>query len=180
MEVSEAKRLFLSHPSQPLYLVPFFPQFIPLYTQWLSDPLTQRETCSEGVCLKDIQSMQERYAGEGPDLCLIIYSGPSPLSLPPQEMISGLVGDVSLFGEGEAFEVNIMIGDRGRRRQGLGRGALQTVIHWLRQGGWPDKKALLAKIDLDNAPSLAFFKEMGFQKVKDIEAFKQVELKLDI
>jgi len=77
-------------------------------------------------------------------------------------------------------EMEVMIAEHTWRRRGLGREALQMLLHYITQMAGPpfplDPKRLFARISMENAPSIALFEQLGFQVVKENTVFEEVEM----
>lgn len=74
-------------------------------------------------------------------------------------------------------ELEVMIAEPERRRQGLARESMLLFIHWLQQTV-PAVEVLVVKINDDNAPSLRLFESLGFVLHKHLTVFEQTELRL--
>lgn len=77
-------------------------------------------------------------------------------------------------------EMEVMIAEHAWRRRGLGREALQLLLYYItKQATSPFPLApsrLFARIAMDNAPSIALFKQLGFEAVKENAVFEEVEM----
>lgn len=102
-----------------------------------------------------------------------------------------MVGDVNVFltphyGDDEDAppstyaEMEVMIAEHAWRRRGLGREAVQMLLHYITQAAGPpfplDPSCLFARISMSNAPSIALFEQLGFQVVKKNTVFEEVEM----
>lgn len=120
-----------------------------------------------------------------------------------------MVGDVNVFlterwaddDEGEeeaqpftAVEMEIMIAEPGWRRKGLAKEALELFLHYISQEPTPHPSGadvsvaspfpvhadqMFARALLDNAPSIALFERVGFQRYKEVPVFNEVELRTE-
>lgn len=146
-------------------LVPYSPEHVEPYHAWMQDAELRRLTGSEPLSLEEEVEMQQKWAAEYDKATFIVM----------HRETGTMVGDVNLFFyEDEQYhaEINVMIADAGFRRQGLAQEALRLMLHYAyrRLGA----REFAAKIDEDNAPSIALFEKLGFERESYSSAFKQV------
>ncbi len=175
----------LSRP--PLHLVPFDAAFVEKYFSWMSDKQLAADTDSEGITVEDIREVQKMYACSDKDVCFIIAFDPDGKVDPARlqdgstkvsELADMIVGDVNLFTPKKGvFEINIMIAEKSMRKKGVASAAFKMAADYARSIG---KELIIAKINSSNEASLKFFEKLGFERVKEIPAFQQVEMHLKL
>ena len=89
-----------------IHLIPFYPQFIEKYAEWMKDPQILIETGSDEMTIGEIQEIQEKYATNKNEHCFIIYYDPdnkfsfedirSDL-VERDNLVNFVVGDINLF-----------------------------------------------------------------------------------
>eukprot|EP00038_Savillea_parva_P012175 m.202805 g.202805 ORF g.202805 m.202805 type:complete len:267 (+) comp21917_c0_seq1:82-882(+) len=96
--------------------------------------------------------------------------------------MNAMVGDVNLFlndpHDTTAAEIDVMVAEPTARGCGVGREAVLLMMHY----GMTRLKLekFVAKIDLDNAPSLGLFTKLGFVKVSECTDFNEATLELSV
>ena len=191
-EIPETKTEVFLHDER-VCLLPFFPEFVEKYHRWMQDPVILLETGSDEMSLEEIREIQEKYLASKNDHCFIIYFDPDHThafedirlgKVAREQLAAHIVGDVNLFTTRDGnVEINvgfamtqIMIGEKEFRRKGLASNALSLTHSFIKD---TLKKPLIqAKINKDNTPSIEFFKKFGYQVVKEIKPFDQLELHL--
>ncbi|TFY60381.1 hypothetical protein EVJ58_g5179 [Rhodofomes roseus] len=109
-----------------------------------------------------------------------------------------MIGDVNLFLKGDPTdedfeaEVEIMIAEPAYRRRGLAHTVLQLFLSYATSAchhALPvppyhphtlpsiPRTALVARIGMHNAPSIALFAKLGFVETKRVEVFEEVEMR---
>ena len=167
-----------------IHLVPFYPSFVDMYFMWMTDKLLAIETDSEGITLEDVKDVQKRYHSSNRDFCFLIAYDPERQidaqaviqgAVEPDKFLPYLVGDVNLFGSSgpNSYEVNIMVADRKLRGKGIATAAMSIITEFAKTKG---KNQIVAKINISNEASLKFFAKLGYKKTKDVPAFNQVEM----
>lgn len=92
-----------------------------------------------------------------------------------------MAGDINLFfhpyiEENEA-EIDVMIGEKSARQQGLAKAAVLIMIDF--GNAFYKKTRFIAKIKKDNVPSISLFKKLGFSQFAEIESFEEVHFELN-
>ncbi|KAG8931905.1 N-acetyltransferase 9 [Tulasnella sp. 417] len=156
----------------------------------MTDPKLQELTASEPLSYEQEVEMQQltfiildrapTNGGEAPQLCT--------------EDICELrmIGDVNLFFNRTAdeeghdtleVECEVMIAEPEYRGRGLGHAALSMLLSYasspVPDGLGVPRSCFVAKIGLENLPSRALFRKLGFRETKVVEVFSEVELKYD-
>ncbi|GAB1741488.1 hypothetical protein NU219Hw_g6718t1 [Hortaea werneckii] len=212
-------------------LVPYSSHHVQTYHEWMQDPDLQAATASEPLTIEEEYSMQRSWREDSDKLTFIICSPPdSPVEIvrggvadTPQQMI----GDINLFlfppgdevdddgnDSAQGFEagsavgeLELMIANPNRRREGYGRAALLAFLRYIlynwasiyaqymgiesegvRTGvqvvtntiRWPKKLAYLrVRINQANEGSIHLFKSVGFRMTDaGVNFFGEVELRL--
>ena len=154
----------------------------------MTDKLLAIETDSEGITLEDVKDVQKRYYSSNRDFCFLIAYDPErqidaqPVvqgAVEPDKFLPYLVGDVNLFGScgPNSYEVNIMVADRNLRGKGIATAAMSMITEFAKNKG---KTQIVAKINISNEASLKFFAKLGYKKTKDVPAFNQVEMTVNL
>lgn len=157
------------------YLVPYIPQHVEIYNEYMKDEDIQRLTNSEPLSLAEEHEMQQRWATEDDMLCFIITDAPDGIAL----------GDVNLhLHEDEdnpgkqVAEIGVMVCAKGARRKGHAKNAIMLVLESafkvLHVG------RVEARIRLDNHPSRTLFTAMGFEEESMSEIFGEVTMVLTL
>ncbi|WFD21815.1 Prohibitin-1, subunit of the prohibitin complex (Phb1p-Phb2p) [Malassezia equina] len=158
------------------------------YHAWMQDPTLQSQTASEPLTLDEEYAMQQSWRDDDDKLTFIVLvlTRAVPREADTASLLSAcaMAGDVNVFltprhnddDDEEAppstyAEMEVMIAEHAWRRRGLGREALQLLLHYItKQATSPfplDPRRLFARIAMDNAPSIALFKQLGFETVKE-------------
>ena len=180
-------------------LVPYLPEHIETYHGWMQDEELLRLTCSEPLTIDEERQNQQSWRDDPNKVTFIVCA----LDAGTHDATAGMCGDVNAFlslsdaddaskaDEGTAVgsmagaggrvsaELEVMIADPQRRRQGLAREALLLFMHWL-LNHVPNVASLVVKITDDNLPSIRLFEAIGFAVHKHLAVFEQTELRMDV
>jgi RimJ/RimL family protein N-acetyltransferase len=188
-------------------LVPYLPEHVPRYSQWMADPEMLRLTGSEPLTVAEEYENQKSWHGD-PDKATFIICARDDSETADEElqMTRGMCGDVNAFlspidddddddddDNGDhgvasrdiaaaasiSAEIEIMIADASRRRGGLAREAILLFFHFLVEHV-PQLGRLVVKITDDNLASFRLFESLGFVVHKKLAVFEQTELWLDV
>jgi RimJ/RimL family protein N-acetyltransferase len=189
-------------------LVPYLPEHVPRYSQWMADPEMLRLTGSEPLTVAEEYENQKSWHGD-PDKATFIICARDDSETADEElqMTRGMCGDVNAFlspiddddddddddDHGDhgvasrdiaaaasiSAEIEIMIADASRRRGGLAREAILLFFHFLVEHV-PQLGRLVVKITDDNLASFRLFESLGFVVHKKLAVFEQTELWLDV
>ena len=157
-------------------LVPYLPEHVPRYSQWMADPEMLRLTGSEPLTVAEEYENQKSWRGD-PDKATFIICARDDSETTDEElqMTRGMCGDVNAFlspiddddddddDHGDhgvasrdisaaasiSAEIEIMIADASRRRGGLAREALLLFFQFLVEHV-PQLGRLVVKITDDN------------------------------
>ena len=191
-----------------ILLVPYKPHHVKKYHSWMQDPEIQRLTASEPLTLKEEYEMQQTWFNDEDKLTFIILDklkwkrrqnkffedgnvianlSPEVLSkITPFEEHS-MIGDVNLYfsedeDEGEDStkfcEISIMIAEKDYKRKGYATDVIQMVCNFSRK--YFNLCYIVAKIGIDNEPSINLFKEkLNFYVHSKSDVFQELTLRLD-
>ncbi|EPQ61379.1 hypothetical protein GLOTRDRAFT_69772 [Gloeophyllum trabeum ATCC 11539] len=188
-------------------LVPYMKEHVARYHQWMLDPELRELTASEPLTLEEEHEMQRKWREDEDKLTFIILSRPAGLDLPPltPSVFASdpgftsfpMIGDVNMFCKGAPgeddpecgfeAEVEIMIAEPAFRRQGCAREALELLIDYASSPAHSEsptakplpiaRSSLVSRISDSNLPSICLFEKLGFQIVKRVEVFHEVEMR---
>jgi RimJ/RimL family protein N-acetyltransferase len=171
--LNEGRDLVLE--GERVVLVPYRPEHVSTYHEWMQDPELLQLTGSEPLTLEEEVAMQRKWAGDTDKATFIILERGTPDTPGTGTHGGRMVGDVNLFFYEEDdpthAELSVMVAVPDARRRGLAREAVCAMMRhgYARLGA----RTFVAKVDADNAPSLALFDQLGFTRVSYSEAFRQ-------
>ncbi|ORE08189.1 acyl-CoA N-acyltransferase [Rhizopus microsporus var. microsporus] len=172
---------------QLVALVPYKPEHVPKYHEWMKSPFLQEMTASEPLSLEEEYEMQQSWHQDDKKLTFIITALPtdSPVHLKdiPKEEVKDktvMIGDVNIFfndpDDDPTFgEIEVMIAEADYRKTGRGREALRIMMGYAMEE--LGVKTFHAKISLKNEPSIQLFEsKFGFYPVSVSEIFQETTL----
>ncbi|WFD15692.1 Prohibitin-1, subunit of the prohibitin complex (Phb1p-Phb2p) [Malassezia arunalokei] len=128
-------------------LVPYRPEHVPTYVEWMKSPVLREQTASEELSLEEEYDMQQSWHLDQDKLTFIVltYEHDVPANANVSTLLQActMVGDVNAFlsechddDNGHAppktwAEFNIMIPETRWRRKGLATEALGLLIHYI-------------------------------------------------
>jgi len=152
-------------------LVPYCEHHVKTYNNWLNDPYIQQMTNSEPYSLEQEYEFQKEWNESDTKYIFIILDKTRNTEEPP------MAGDINIFIQDEyCGELNVMIAEQQSRRKGLASETLSLVIEWAKTN--LEIKRFIAKIQHDNASSIALFQKLGFQQTDYVDAFKEYTFSL--
>jgi RimJ/RimL family protein N-acetyltransferase len=172
-------------------LVPYTKEFVEQYHAWfVADPSLLETTGSELLTLEEEYENQESWRTDETKLTFLIVDN----TLPGKP----LCGDINCFfsdfekdqfiddevesntqSTGCMGEINLMIAEKQSRRKGIAQEALRLFIDYMK-AQIPNFRALIAKIQTRNDPSIKLFEKMGFVEFKRVECFQEIHYVLKI
>ncbi|OAD02691.1 hypothetical protein MUCCIDRAFT_111873 [Mucor lusitanicus CBS 277.49] len=168
-------------------LVPYKPEHVPTYHEWMKSPFLQEMTASEPLTLQEEYDMQTSWHQDEEKLTFIITSLPNDDSrslkdIPETEIKDNtvMIGDVNIFfndqDQDPTFgEIEVMIAEPDYRRTGRGREALKIIMGYALQV--IGLKTFHAKISLKNDPSINLFKsQFGYYETAVSTVFQEITL----
>ena len=161
--------------AERVVLVPYRPEHVPAYHEWMQDPELLRLTGSEPLAFEEEVEMQRSWAQDTDKATFIILERGTPDTPGTGSHGGRMVGDVNLFfyesDDPTHAEVSVMVAVPDARRRGLAR---EAVCAMMQHGyGRLGARTFAAKVDEDNAPSLALFDSLGFARESYSAAFRQ-------
>ncbi|XP_073245006.1 N-acetyltransferase 9-like protein isoform X2 [Porites lutea] len=145
---------------EKVVLVPYRKEHVPRYHDWMQSPELLEQTASERLTLEQEYDMQNSWF---------------------QDENKCMAGDVNLFladSRRDVAEIEIMIAEPSCRRNGLGKEALLTMMHYGNTTLGIQKYE--AKIGCSNDASLRLFNKIGFTEISVSEVFKEVTLEMNV
>ncbi|KAF7313073.1 Acyl-CoA N-acyltransferase [Mycena kentingensis (nom. inval.)] len=128
-------------------LVPYLPEHVPRYHEWMHDAELRELTASEPLSLEEEYEMQRKWREDADKLTFIVLARQADdlldVKLAPQDpriQALRMIGDVNIFLHGESqddeefyAEAEAMIAEREFRRKGCAREALQLLLGYATQ-----------------------------------------------
>lgn len=177
MKINE--NLVLTGPSK-VRLVPYLPEHVPRYHEWMKDPFLQETTASEPLTLDEEYEMCRNWREDEDKLTFIIYD--LSVSEDKEDRVKQMCGDINLFLNDDQDrtrgELELMVAEPGSRRKGIGEEALVVFMAYC--VGDIGIRTFRVQIGEDNAASIALFTKVGFQEVGRSDYFKEVHLELAV
>lgn len=162
-------------------LVPYRPEHVARYHEWMEDAALREATASERLSREEEEAMQREWAADEKKCTFIMLDRGRPDTPGTGAHGGGMAGDVNFFlndrDDPSAAEVEVMVAEPASRRKGLAREALGMFLAWGRAELGLTR--FVAKIGLGNAPSRALFESIGFSIKEVCEAFEEVHMELD-
>ncbi|EDV27866.1 uncharacterized protein TRIADDRAFT_20514 [Trichoplax adhaerens] len=161
-------------------LVPYCPHHVLQYHQWMQSAELRAQTASEPLTLSQEYQMQQSWQ-QDEDKCTFIILARKYWNGIKDAEIESMIGDVNLFfnnpNDPHTAEIEIMIAKSEYRRKGFGSEALQAMmIYGITQ---LNTEKFVAKIGMDNTPSICLFNKLGFQQIDVSKVFEEVTLQFD-
>ena len=163
--------------TEALYLVPYLRQHVPIYHEWMQDPVLQLQTASERLSLEQEYEMQQTWLNDNEKLTFIIHA-PGGAEVDGLDRLDGMIGDVNLFFVDDKkleAELEIMIADAKQRHKGFGRLSCLLMMNYaFHKFG---TREFIVKIGVTNKASIKLFTNLGFEKESFSDIFQEVTLK---
>jgi len=165
MRANEALRLV----GERVALVPYRAEHVATYSAWMASPELLAATVSERLSLEEEYENCESWRTDEHKCTFIVCV------LRDSRSEEVMVGDVNLFlndaEDATAAEIEVMVAVASVRRGGLAREALKLLQSWA--SGALGLRRFVAKIGVDNAPSLALFQSLGYLHVSTSSVFQE-------
>eukprot|EP00245_Coleochaete_scutata_P007530 TRINITY_DN22970_c0_g1_i1.p1 TRINITY_DN22970_c0_g1~~TRINITY_DN22970_c0_g1_i1.p1 ORF type:complete len:204 (+),score=33.96 TRINITY_DN22970_c0_g1_i1:242-853(+) len=161
---------------QKVLLVPYRPEHVPKYHEWMKDPFLQETTGSEPLTEEEEYAMQNAWAEDAEKCTFIVLDMARFDSSQPHPHLEAMAGDVNLFlNDAEdplAAEIEVMVAEPQSRGRGLGREAVLLMMWYgIQHLGL---RLFRAKIGETNEASLHLFRGLGYVETSHSEIFKQI------
>ncbi|XP_038064266.1 N-acetyltransferase 9-like protein isoform X1 [Patiria miniata] len=161
-------------------LVPYKEHHVIRYNDWMQSAELQQLTASEPLTLQQEYEMQKSWHLDETKCTFIILELEKWDDVEYQE-IDCMCGDVNLYflnTDDRDAEIEIMIAEPSCRRKGIGQEALLLMMQY----GVTKLQVsrFVAKIGLQNQPSLSLFKKLGFEEESVSEVFNEVTLQFQV
>jgi len=146
-------------------LVPYRPEHVARYHEWMSSEDLLAATASERLTLDEEIAMQREWARDDRKLTFIVLDRESKV----------MIGDVNAFfndaDDDKRAEIEIMIAEPAFRRRGL---AIEALTMFMSYGAIElGVTAFYAKIGFDNVASNALFARLGFAETSRSAIFEE-------
>jgi RimJ/RimL family protein N-acetyltransferase len=156
-------------------LVPYAKDTVPKYHAWMQSPELLYLTGSLPLTLEEEYGVHESWSSD-PNKITFLISLPGNFET-RKEAIDHLVGDVNLYiSETEDLqnqgEIEVMIAESSARRKGIASEALQLMMNYAKTAH--NISEFIAKIKMDNKPSITMFERLGFSLHQKNEIFEEV------
>ncbi|XP_065753172.1 alpha/beta-tubulin-N-acetyltransferase 9 isoform X5 [Phocoena phocoena] len=156
-------------------LVPYTPEHVPRYHEWMKSEELRRLTASEPLTLEQEYVMQCSWQEDADKCTFIVLDAEKWQAQLGTSEESCMVGDVNLFltdlGDPTLGEIEVMIAEPSCRGQGLGTEAVLVMMSY-------GLTKFEAKIGQGNEPSMQLFRKLHFEQVAVSSVFQEVTLRL--
>ncbi|XP_032473918.1 N-acetyltransferase 9 isoform X2 [Phocoena sinus] len=160
-------------------LVPYTPEHVPRYHEWMKSEELRRLTASEPLTLEQEYVMQCSWQEDADKCTFIVLDAEKWQAQLGTSEESCMVGDVNLFltdlGDPTLGEIEVMIAEPSCRGQGLGTEAVLVMMSYVTKLGLTKFEA---KIGQGNEPSMQLFRKLHFEQVAVSSVFQEVTLRL--
>jgi len=169
---------------EKVVLVPYRPEHVAKYHDWMEDPEILRLTGSDRLTLEQEYEMQKEWERDMNKCTFIILS--REVLEKTQDEVESMIGDTNLYldvvyEESESSstaEIEIMIAEQSARRKGCASEALQLMLQF---GNCSlGKTKFLAKIKDDNQKSIRLFETLGFSFLSRNSVFQEVTYRKEV
>ncbi|RGB27942.1 N-acetyltransferase 9-like protein [Rhizophagus diaphanus] len=170
---------------EKVILVPYKPEHVPKYHEWMQSSFLQEMTASEPLTLEQEYEMQRTWHVDKNKCTFIVLVKPEiSHELTNQEIKSAkMVGDVNLFfndiEDPNVAEIEIMIAERSHHRSGLATNALLLMFNYAIN--ILNVAKFTAKISTKNQSSIQLFtKKFEFVEIGFSEVFQEYSFELNV
>ena len=161
-------------------LVPYQRHHVEKYHKWMSDPVLLEATASEPLSLEEEYKMQQEWHENPKNCTFILLDNATGLQGGETEEVERMVGDVNMFmhdpDDATNAELEIMIAEKDARGKGIGKEAVQLMMHYGLTCSCLGITRFFVKIHETNLVSLKLFELLGFVEVNYVPAFQEHEL----
>ncbi|RIA86915.1 N-acetyltransferase 9-like protein, partial [Glomus cerebriforme] len=170
---------------EKVILVPYKPEHVPKYHEWMQSSFLQEMTASEPLTLEQEYEMQRSWHVDKNKCTFIVLAKPDVShELSNQEIRAAkMVGDVNLFfndiDDPNVAEIEIMIAEQSHHRSGLATNALLLMLNYA--VNVLNVTKFTAKISTKNHPSIQLFTtKFEFVEIGFSEVFQEHSLELNV
>ncbi|KAN0136477.1 acyl-CoA N-acyltransferase [Lactarius tabidus] len=180
---------------ETVVLVPYRAEHVETYHAWMQSTELRDLTASEELTLEEEYAMQRSWQEDEDKLTFIILARPLERSIPddddPESQLTNddikalpMIGDVNLFFKHQRddpeFEVEyeVMIAEPAYRGQRRAHAALALLLSYARDTLSVRTESFVARIGASNARSIALFGALGFNVVRTVAVFDEVEMRI--
>ncbi|KAF8478081.1 acyl-CoA N-acyltransferase [Russula ochroleuca] len=173
---------------ETVVLVPYRVEHVEKYHTWMQSEELRELTASEELTLEQEYTMQRSWQEDEDKLTFIVLARPlepSDADLTNDDIKALLmIGDVNLFfkntREDPEFEVEceVMIAEPIYRGQRRAHAALILLLSYACDKLGVRKESFVARIGSANTRSIALFTSLGFEVVRTVSVFDQVEMRV--
>lgn len=171
---------------EQLVLVPYKPEHVEVYHEWMKDPFLQETTASEPLTMEEECQMQRAWAEDPDKLTFIVLDRSAPDTPGTGQQGGAMAGDVNLFfgrddddqPDRSNAEIEVMIAEPRSRRKGLAREALQIMVAY--SSSQFGTVHFVAKIKDTNEASMRLFESLGFWETRRVAVFHEVHYELEL
>uniref|UniRef100_A0A8C0I4M4 Alpha/beta-tubulin-N-acetyltransferase 9 n=1 Tax=Balaenoptera musculus TaxID=9771 RepID=A0A8C0I4M4_BALMU len=162
-------------------LVPYTPEHVPRYHEWMKSEELRRLTASEPLTLEQEYVMQHSWREDADKCTFIVLDAEKWRAQPGTGEESCMAGDVNLFltdlGDPSLGEIEVMIAGWDRR---VGESFVLQLTPLSLLGGVTKLGVTKfeAKIGQGNEPSIRMFRKLHFEQVAVSSVFQEVTLRL--
>eukprot|EP01032_Pedospumella_encystans_P019539 gene19539-22214_t len=168
---------------EKVVFVPYRKIFVEKYHEWMKDPYLQEMTASEPLTIDEEYEMQLSWRDD-PKKCtfIVLAKEEGTGETLPENLTEIMAGDVNMFfndrDDPNVAELEVMIAEEKYRKRGLGREAVNLMMHYGMTTLGVTK--FFVKINQANQASLDLFYSLGFAEVNYVPAFEEYELQFPV
>ncbi|KAI9432558.1 acyl-CoA N-acyltransferase [Lactarius psammicola] len=181
---------------ETVVLVPYRAEHVETYHTWMQSTELRDLTASEELTLEEEYAMQRSWQEDEDKLTFIVLARPLERGIPdvdddPELQLTNddiralpMIGDVNLFFKHQRddpeFEVEceVMIAEPAYRGQRRAHAALALLLSYARDLLGIRTESFVARIGANNARSIALFAALGFDVVRTVAVFDDVEMRV--
>jgi RimJ/RimL family protein N-acetyltransferase len=178
--------------SNKVILVPYRPQHVEKYHEWMKSSALLEATASEPLSIEEEYEMQQTWMNDKDKVTFIIIDKEyipqtSTLPITIEESVECMCGDVNAFLTKQddpdepnygciVAEMEVMIAEEKSRRKGIAKEAVLLLMNYVKNE--LNVNCFEVKINEDNIASLALFKEqLHFVEHRYVQVFEEYHFK---
>jgi RimJ/RimL family protein N-acetyltransferase len=156
-------------------LVPYLPQHVPRYHEWMSDPTLQKLTCSEPLTFDEEVVNQVEWLKSDDKLTFIILMAGTDADNGNGMRRLEMLGDCNCFidpRDTEVAEVEVSLSEVAYRQLAVAQEVTQLLMTYVAKE--VKRRTFEAKILTENAASIALFRDkLGFAFHRELKVFDE-------